>query len=73
VSQGVDHDRRATAPRSAHLFRAEDRCDRCSAAARVLVLLHASGELALCKHHANRHRAALESISLIIEQQEATR
>ncbi|MEU4239317.1 hypothetical protein [Actinoplanes sp. NPDC026619] len=33
-----------------------DRCDRCSAAARLVVTLTSGGELAFCGHHANRHR-----------------
>jgi hypothetical protein len=31
-----------------------DRCDRCSAAARMSVRLSAGGELAFCGHHGNR-------------------
>jgi hypothetical protein len=52
------------------LFRTEDRCDRCSAAARVLVLLHAGGELVFCRHHANKYRTTLEPAALIIEHRE---
>lgn len=62
----------ATAPHApADLFRAEDRCDRCTAAARVLVLLNAGGELVFCRHHANKYRAGLEPIALIIEHRES--
>ena len=32
-----------------------DRCDRCSAAARLVVSLTSGGELSFCGHHANRH------------------
>lgn len=32
-----------------------DRCDRCSAAAKLVVSLTSGGELAFCGHHANRH------------------
>jgi hypothetical protein len=32
-----------------------DRCDRCSAAAKLVVTLTSGGELAFCGHHANRH------------------
>ena len=61
----------ATAPTHIpDLFRAEDRCDRCSAVARVLVMLNSGGELVFCRHHANANRAALEPIALIIEHQE---
>ncbi|HET9517408.1 MAG TPA: hypothetical protein VFO77_06755 [Actinoplanes sp.] len=31
-----------------------DRCDACSAAARLVVTLSAGGQLAFCGHHANR-------------------
>lgn len=57
----------ATAPRTADRVHADDRCDRCVAEARVLVLLRSGGELALCKHHARQHRSALEPIALLIE------
>ena len=33
-----------------------DRCDRCSAAAKLVVTLTSGGELAFCGHHANRLR-----------------
>ena len=33
-----------------------DRCDRCSAAAKLVVNLTSGGELSFCGHHANRHR-----------------
>jgi hypothetical protein len=52
------------------LLRTDDRCDRCSAAARVLVLLHAGGELVFCHHHANKYRTALEPGGVIIEHRE---
>jgi len=32
-----------------------ERCDRCSAAAKLVVTLTSGGELAFCGHHANRH------------------
>ena len=35
-----------------------DRCDRCSAAARVRAVLP-GGELLFCGHHARAHRASL--------------
>jgi hypothetical protein len=35
-----------------------DRCDRCSAAARVRAVLR-GGELLFCGHHARAHRAPL--------------
>ncbi|OLF16321.1 DUF7455 domain-containing protein [Actinophytocola xanthii] len=44
-----------------------ERCDRCSAEAKVLALLNTGGELVFCRHHAREHRAALEPLALIIE------
>jgi len=35
-----------------------DRCDRCNAAARTVVLLDA-GRLMFCQHHTNKYEAAL--------------
>jgi hypothetical protein len=32
-----------------------ERCDRCTAAAKLVVRLASGGELAFCGHHANRH------------------
>ncbi|HET6483150.1 MAG TPA: hypothetical protein VFG35_24355 [Actinoplanes sp.] len=32
-----------------------ERCDRCGAAAKLVVTLTSGGELAFCGHHANRH------------------
>jgi hypothetical protein len=32
-----------------------ERCDRCSAAAKLVVTLVSGGDLAFCGHHANRH------------------
>ena len=62
-----------TTTHPAELFRAEDRCDRCSAAARVLVLLHSGGELVFCHHHANKYRSGLGPIALMIEHPESGR
>ena len=33
-----------------------ERCDRCSAAAKLMITLAKGGELAFCGHHANRHQ-----------------
>ncbi|MDF0532428.1 hypothetical protein P0W64_00205 [Tsukamurella sp. 8F] len=38
---------------------AADRCDRCSAAARVRATLPSGFELLFCKHHYNEHAARL--------------
>jgi hypothetical protein len=45
------------------LFRATDRCDRCSAGAKVLALLHTGGELYFCGYHARMHRSVLERVA----------
>jgi hypothetical protein len=39
-----------------------DRCDRCSAAARMRALLPAGNELFFCKHHARQHEPRLREI-----------
>ncbi|MEU8815798.1 hypothetical protein [Paractinoplanes atraurantiacus] len=39
-----------------------DRCDRCSAAARLTVTLTSGGELAFCGHHANRHHEDISRV-----------
>jgi len=36
-----------------------DRCDRCSAAAKVRAVLPGGGELLFCGHHYNAHEARL--------------
>jgi hypothetical protein len=33
-----------------------ERCDRCGAAAKLVVTLTSGGDLAFCGHHGNRHR-----------------
>lgn len=47
---------------------AEDRCDRCGAAARALVLLRSGGELLFCGHHWRRHDERLRAIGAQIRQ-----
>ena len=44
-----------------------ERCDSCSAEAHVLVLLNDGGQLVFCRHHANKHRAALTPIGVLIQ------
>ncbi|HZC89438.1 MAG TPA: hypothetical protein VE400_01985 [Mycobacterium sp.] len=44
-----------------------DRCDRCSAAARVRAKLPSGGELLFCQHHANEHQAKLIELSAVLE------
>lgn len=41
---------------------AEDRCDRCGAAAAVRAILPTGGELLFCGHHARQHSARLEEL-----------
>jgi hypothetical protein len=44
-------------------FTAADRCDRCSARARVLAVLHSGGQLYFCGHHAQVHQPALQHLA----------
>ena len=44
-----------------------DRCDRCSAAARVRATLASGGELLFCQHHANEHEAKLMELAAVLE------
>lgn len=46
-------------------LRACDRCDRCSAQARVRVVTKA-GDLDFCKHHFEQHEAALAPVMLAL-------
>ncbi|GAA2049934.1 DUF7455 domain-containing protein [Williamsia deligens] len=45
---------------------AADRCDRCSAAARVRATLPAGGELFFCRHHYNEHEARLADLGATV-------
>ncbi len=45
---------------------AADRCDRCSAAARVRAVLPSGSELLFCKHHYNEHREGLEAKGAVL-------
>jgi hypothetical protein len=42
----------------------KDRCDRCSAAAKLKVLLGRERELYFCGHHANKYAADLAKIAV---------
>jgi hypothetical protein len=44
-----------------------DRCDRCSAAARVRAKLPSGAELLFCQHHANEHEAKLIEMAAVLE------
>ena len=48
---------------------ATDRCDRCGAAAAVLVTLAGGGELLFCGHHAKEHSARLTELSAVLSGQ----
>lgn len=56
-----------TEVRTAALFTATDRCDRCPGRATVLVVLKNGGELVFCDHHLHRHRTALATTAIRIE------
>jgi phage FluMu protein gp41 len=45
---------------------AQDRCDACSAAARVVATL-LSGELMFCGHHARKHSDKLRATAIIYD------
>jgi len=49
----------ATAPPAA-----EERCDRCNAAAKLRVVLAGGGELVFCGHHANEYAPELLKIAV---------
>lgn len=47
-----------------------ERCDRCSAAAKLEVTLASGGQLAFCGHHANRHHEDILGVagSVVLEE-----
>lgn len=47
-----------------------ERCDRCSAAAKLVVKLASGGELAFCGHHSNRHHEDIVRVaeSIVLEE-----
>ncbi|MGH3621993.1 MAG: DUF7455 domain-containing protein [Sciscionella sp.] len=47
---------------------AVDRCDRCSAAAKVRALLPSGGELLFCSHHAREHETKLKEMEAELQQ-----
>ena len=57
----------ATEVRTAALFAATDRCDRCTARATTRVALASGGELVFCDHHLRRYRAALTPLTTRFE------
>jgi hypothetical protein len=48
-----------------------DRCDRCSAAARVRAVLPSGGELLFCNNHAREHSSKLKELAADIQASEA--
>lgn len=47
---------------------AADRCDRCSAAAKVRATLPSGGELLFCRHHFTEHEARLAEMGATVDQ-----
>ncbi|GIJ52418.1 hypothetical protein Val02_93040 [Virgisporangium aliadipatigenens] len=45
-------------------FAADERCDRCSAAAKLRVRLAEGGDLVFCGHHANKYAQELVKIAV---------
>lgn len=45
-----------------------DRCDRCSAAAKVRATLAGGGELLFCGHHYSDHEARLVEMGAVVSQ-----
>ena len=43
---------------------AEERCDRCSAAGKLRLVLAGGGDLVFCGHHANKYAADLVKIAV---------
>jgi hypothetical protein len=43
---------------------ADERCDRCSAAAKLRVMIAGGGELVFCGHHANKYADKLVKIAV---------
>ncbi|NMN99939.1 hypothetical protein HH308_01770 [Gordonia sp. TBRC 11910] len=50
---------------------AADRCDRCSAAAKVRATLPSGGELLFCRHHFTEHEARLAQLGATVDQSAA--
>ncbi|MGH8526278.1 MAG: DUF7455 domain-containing protein [Gammaproteobacteria bacterium] len=51
---------------SEHALTALDRCDRCGAQARVLVILQQLSELLFCSHHFTEHGAKLAQVAAFV-------
>lgn len=55
-----------TPPHTTDAPLAEERCDRCGAAAKVRAVLPGGGDLVFCGHHAHRYAADLAKVALKI-------
>lgn len=53
-----------TPPSEASVPAAGERCDRCSAAAKLRVVVAGGGDLVFCGHHANRYADDLVKIAI---------
>jgi hypothetical protein len=51
-------------PETAAVAGADERCDRCNAAAKLRVKLAGGGELVFCGHHANKYTEDLVKIAV---------
>lgn len=56
-----------TEVRTAALFTATDRCDRCAARATTRVVMTSGGELVFCDHHLRRYRTGLAPLAARFE------
>jgi hypothetical protein len=55
-------------PEAAALPAAEERCDRCTAAGKLRIVLAGGGELVFCGHHANKYAPELVKIAVQVVQ-----
>lgn len=55
-----------TPPHTTDAPLAGERCDRCTAAAKVRAVLPGGGDLVFCGHHANRYDADLKKVAVKI-------
>jgi hypothetical protein len=53
-----------TPPETVAVPAADERCDRCTAAGRIRVMIAGGGELVFCGHHANRYAEDLAKIAI---------
>ena len=51
-------------PEAAALPAANERCDRCTAAGKLRIVLAGGGELVFCGHHANKYARQLVNIAV---------